>query len=60
MCLWTMKTGNVTMDDVYVGMNNLNFLWTLYCAICDCDGLCDCVNELYVIVNGLYDFIYRN
>jgi hypothetical protein len=40
MCLWMMKTRNVTMDDVYVGMNNLNFLWTLYC-VCD---------ELYVIV----------
>jgi hypothetical protein len=28
------------MDDAYVGMNDLNFLWTLYC-VCD---------ELYVIV----------
>jgi hypothetical protein len=33
------------MNDVYVGMDDLNFLWTLYCdcdELCDCDGLCDC------------------
>jgi hypothetical protein len=45
-----MKTWDVSMDDVYVGMNDLNSVWTLYC-VCD---------ELYVIVNELYDFVYEN
>jgi hypothetical protein len=52
-----MKTWNVTMDDVYVGMNDLNCVWTLYCV---CNELYVIkmdyviVNGLYVIVNGLY------
>jgi hypothetical protein len=45
------------MDDgVYVGMNDLNLLWTLYCV---CDELYVIVNGLYVIVNGLYNFMYE-
>jgi hypothetical protein len=45
------------MDDVYVGMNDLNCVWTLYCV---CNELYVIkmdyviVNGLYVIVNGLY------
>jgi hypothetical protein len=49
-------------DDVYVGMNDLNLLWTLYYV---CDELYVIVmnyvivNGLYVIVNGLYNFMYE-
>jgi hypothetical protein len=45
------------MDDgVYVGMNDLNLLWTLNCV---CDELYVIVNGLCVIVNGLYNFMYE-
>jgi hypothetical protein len=37
------------MDDVYVRMNDLNFIWTLYCV---CDELYVIMID-YVIVNGL-------
>jgi hypothetical protein len=58
-----MKTWGVYMDNVYVGMNDLNFIWTLYCV---CDELYVIVmdyvivNGLYVIMNGLYDFMYKD
>jgi hypothetical protein len=65
-----MKTWDMSIDDVYVGMNDLNFVWTLYCG---CDELYMwlwwimwlrmdnvIVNGLYVIMNGLYDFVYEN
>jgi hypothetical protein len=46
-----MKTWNMSMDDIYVGMNDLNFLWTLY-YVCD---------ELYVIVIVMdYVFVWMD
>jgi hypothetical protein len=58
-----MKTWDASMNDVYVGMNDLSFVWTLYCV---CHELYVIVidyvivNGLYVFVNELYDFVLEN